>query len=264
MPTLHSGTRPAGFSRPVASADQPPMRWLRIVAVSTFAVFAGCLEFEQTVQLEADGRGTQHVRLVARESTLADLARAAAASQFGSSSTMEAVFDKDLVARELSTAGLALDAHAVSREGGKRTVDLTASFPAFDKLQKSPLAGGAAEWSLAPGPKAGTVKLTLYPQGKEAWQLARQKAEAMGTASDPVAEEFFRKRCQQLAGLDVVVRFRVPGDVLLYTANMEKTGDREVTARVTAEQIKTPQDLVRRLAPRFEVVFDGTGTTLLN
>jgi hypothetical protein len=26
--------------------------------------------------------------------------------------------------------------------------------------------------------------------------------------------------------------------------------------------IKTPKDLVRRLAPRYEVIFDATGTTL--
>lgn len=43
---------------------------------------------------------------------------------------------------------------------------------------------------------------------------------------------------------------------------MAKAGDREVTARVTAKQIKTPKDLVRRLAPRYEVIFDVTGTTL--
>lgn len=46
------------------------------------------------------------------------------------------------------------------------------------------------------------------------------------------------------------------------TRNMAKAGDREVTARVTAKQIKTPKDLVRRLAPRYEVIFDVTGTTL--
>ena len=37
---------------------------------------------------------------------------------------------------------------------------------------------------------------------------------------------------------------------------------REVVARVTAEQIKTPQDLVRRLAPRFEVIFDASACKL--
>ena len=80
--------------------------------------------------------------------------------------------------------------------------------------------------------------------------------------ADPIAADFFRKRQAQLAGLDVCVRFRVPGDVLVWTRNLEKTGDREVTARITADQIRTPEDLVRRLAPRFEVVFDATGCSL--
>ena len=44
---------------------------------------------------------------------------------------------------------------------------------------------------------------------------------------------------------------------------MEKVSDREVVARVTSAQIKTPQDLVRRLAPRYVVVFDASATTLL-
>ena len=36
----------------------------------------------------------------------------------------------------------------------------------------------------------------------------------------------------------------------------------EVTARIRAEDIKTPEDLVRRLAPRFEVIFDASGCQL--
>ena len=126
----------------------------------------------------------------------------------------------------------------------------------------TPLSGSRAEWTLTAGPKAGTVKLTLYPQGKAAWTEARARAEAMQPGEDPIAEAYFRKKQAELSGLDLVVRFQLPGDVLVYTANMDKTGDREVTARIAAEQIKTPQDLVRRLAPRFEVVFDGAGCKL--
>jgi hypothetical protein len=84
----------------------------------------------------------------------------------------------------------------------------------------------------------------------------------MNKEPDAVAAAFFRKKREELTGLDLTLRFQLPGDVLLWTANMEKTGDREVTARITAEQIKTPQDLVRRLAPRFEVVFDAKGCKL--
>lgn len=157
---------------------------------------------------------------------------------------------------------MVLSAHTSKLEAGKRTLDLTATFPNFAALGKTPLCGSMAEWVLTAGPKEGTAKLTLYPQGKTAWQEARAKAESMSKEPDAVAAAFFQKKQEQLTGLDLTVRFQLPGDVLLWTANMEKTGDREVTARITAEQIKTPQDLVRRLAPRFEVVFDAKGCKL--
>ena len=50
--------------------------------------------------------------------------------------------------------------------------------------------------------------------------------------------------------------------LLLWTRTLAKTGEREVTATITAADIKTPADLVRRLAPRFEVVIDGKGCAL--
>jgi hypothetical protein len=201
------------------------------------------------------------VHLTIRDSTLAEVDRAKAATE-GAAGASKALFDKEQVERELTTAGLTLESHATKRKADQRTVDLAASFPSFAVLQKSPLAGSRAEWTLAAGPKAGTAKLTLYPQGKAAWTEARAKAEAMQGTTDAVAEAFFRKKQQELAGLDLTVRFQVPGDVLVWTANMEKTDAREVTARITADQIKTPQDLVRRLAPRYEVVFDSTGCSL--
>jgi len=78
------------------------------------------------------------------------------------------------------------------------------------------------------------------------------------TLVSDVASDYFARRKAQLAGLDVTLRFRLPGKVIEYTRNLELTGEREVTAHVTAEQLRTPEDLVRRLAPRFEVVFDSS------
>jgi hypothetical protein len=88
------------------------------------------------------------------------------------------------------------------------------------------------------------------------------KAKEMKEQLDPVAEAFFKSRQSQLTGLNISVCFKLPGDVVVWTRNMKKTGDREVTAQITADQIKTPKDLVRRLAPRFEVIFDARGTKL--
>ncbi len=221
-----------------------------------------CLEMEHTVVLGPDGSGRQLVKMAMAESTLADLQRASAATPSGGASNLTAVFDKQLVARELQAAGLELGRHESKRDGGRRSVDLEAAFKDFATLQGSPLTGTSAEWVLAAGPRPGSAKLTLYPQGKAAWAEARAKAEKMQGEADAVAADFFRKKQQALGGLDLTLRFQLPGDVIVWTANMEKTGPREVTARITADQIKTPQDLVRRLAPRFEVIFDAAGCKL--
>jgi hypothetical protein len=223
---------------------------------------AGCLEMEQTVTLGADGSGRQAVVMTLAESTLAEVQKVSGAAQLGGAPNAAAVFDADLVGAELRAAGLELARHATKQANGRRTVDLEASFADFAALQRSPLCGTGAEWVLAAGPRPGTAKLTLYPQGKTAWTEARAKAEKLDASTDPVAADFFRKRQQSLAGLDVVVRLRLPGDVLVWTRNLDKTGDREVTARITADKLRTPEELIRWLAPRFEVIFDATGCKL--
>jgi hypothetical protein len=207
------------------------------------------------VSLAADGSGRQTLVMTVRESTLAELERAGAAAQLGADASPFAVFDRKLVESELAVAGFALAEYEAKKTPGKRSVALAATFPTFAALQQSPLGGSACEWVLAKGPREGTAKLTLYPQGKTAWMEARAKAEQLQAADDPVAMEFFRKRQQQLAGLSIKLRLQVPGEVLVWTRNMERTGEREVTATIAAAQIQTPEDLIRRLAPRFEVIF---------
>ena len=246
-----------GSSLPMPMADQRTM--LRNIACVSvlFTMLAGCLEVEQTIVLGADGSGRQSVKFAMSRDALADLQRVSGGAQLGTAQNPTAIFDKNAVAAELRTAGMELVRHKATDAGGKRTVDLEATFADFAALGKSPLCGSNAEWVLVAGPREGTAKLTLYPQGKAAWDDARAKAEAMHGAVDAVAQDFFLKKQKALEGLDVTLRFQLPGDVLVWTRNLEKTGDREVTARITGAQIKTPEDLVRRLAPRFEVIFDA-------
>lgn len=231
-------------------------------ALRRFAVFAclclpACLEIEQTVVLQADGSGSQTVAMRVRETTLDEFQRQSVAAQLGSGANPAALFDKAAVDAELRQAGMVLLAHSSSRQAGKRHVAIEATFPNFAALQKSPLGGSGAEWVLDHGPKAGTAKLTLYPQGRAAWLEARAKAEQLAAQSDPIAIEFFRKRQQQWSGLSIVMRFQLPGDVLVWTKTLAKTGEREVTATITPTTLQTPEDLVRWLAPRFEVIFDA-------
>ncbi|MBK8099064.1 MAG: hypothetical protein IPK26_18305 [Planctomycetes bacterium] len=237
------------------------MRSSVIVALGMLSFLPACLEMEQTIDLKADGSGTQSVRLTMTETVMAEVRRAATMAAADAPDPL-AIFDKNVVDRELKDAALTLRSHTTTREGPRRTVAVEVGFADLAGLQKSPFCGTAAEWEFAKGPKEGTIRATLYPQGRQAWTDARAKAEAMKTQPDAVAADFFKKRQQQLAGLDVTVRFKLPGKVLIWTRNLDKTGDQEVVAKITAEQIKTPEDLVRRLAPRFEVIFDGTGCTL--
>lgn len=238
------------------------MRAFYTLALLSCLLLCGCLEIEQTITIKADGSGTQTVKMDLRDNLIKELRQRQPAARLGESGDPTAVFYEQKVRSELTVAGLELKSHKVEQKDGHRKVDLTASFADFETLRKSPLCGSSAEWELVEGPKQGLAKLTLYPQGKIAWQQARARAAKMQDELDPVAEEFFRKRQAQLKGLDIAFRFRVPGKVLVWTKNMEKVSDHEVLARVTSAQIKTPKDLVRRLAPRYELIFDARATKL--
>jgi hypothetical protein len=243
------------------SADAVCMRQLQSVAALLLCAWLpGCLEYEQTVTIAADGSGTQSVRLAMSDAVVGEVKRAAAMAPSGSQDPL-LVFDKVAVDKELAAAGLQLDAHATKQLGNKRQVDLQASFKTLGALRQSPLCGSLSVWEFSAGPKPGTICATFYPQGKEAWSDAALKAERMKGQTDAVAATFFQKRQQQIAGLDLTFKLTVPGNILVHTRNLEKTGDREVTARITAEQIKTPEDLVRRLAPRYQVIFESRGCT---
>ncbi|HEB53098.1 MAG TPA: hypothetical protein ENI87_07590 [bacterium] len=239
------------------------MRGIEAMVLLTLLGFGGCLEIEQTVTLRADGSGEQQVHMVVREQLLAELQKRQPAVRLSQGGDPRAVFDEEMVRRELAAAGLEMQKHEVTRVEAMRAVDLTATFADFRTLQKSPLAGSSAEWVLDEGPKPGLARLTFYPQGKEAWLTARAKAKQMKGQHDPLVERFFQQQKSKLAGLDVALRLRLPGKVYLWTRNLEKVSDTEVVGRVTAAQIKTPNDLIRRLAPRYQVVFDARGTALL-
>ncbi len=222
-------------------------------------LLSSCLELEETIAITADGSGTQKVAMTMPDGTLADVRRASAVNRTGIADP-QALFTKATVEKELQDVGMKLLAHKSERRDTSHTVDLTAGFASPFELRKSPLTGSAAEWTFTPGPVPNTIEVTLWPQGKKAWDEARAKAEAMkqsGGEVDAVAAEFFARRKEQLAGLDVRLRLQVPGKILRYTRNLEQTGDREVVGHITAAKIATPEDLVRAVAPRYQLVFDA-------
>lgn len=244
---------------PADHVAMSPMRWVVLALVS---VCSSCLQLEQTVTLAADGSGTLTMVMTMREATLNEMQRVATAAGVAQGTQLVGIFDKETTARELVDAGMELVRHKAEKKPGKRSVALEGAFGSFEALQRNPLAGSEAEWVLAKGPEAGTAKLTFYPQGRTAWLEARERAEAIAKTPDPLVDQMFAKRRPQLEGLDLTLVLNVPGDVTLWTKNMKRTGDRQVTAHIGAADIATPEDLVRRLAPRFEVVFDATGLTV--
>jgi hypothetical protein len=236
----------------------PRRRAARRAALACSALLAGCLQLAETIAIGPDGSGTQQVVMTMPERTLVEARRAAAVNQTAAADP-QALFVRDTVQKELTAAGLELVSHETKSLDGARRVALLAKFASPQQLRASPLSGTTATWEFAPGPAPGTVEVTLYPQGKAAWTEARAKAEAMKNEVDAVAADFFDKRKAQLAGLDVTLRFKLPGKVLRLTRNLDQTADDEVTARITADRIRTAEDLVRWLAPRFQVVFDASG-----
>ncbi len=230
------------------------VRWI----VGFALALSGCLQLEETVAIAADGSGTQDLVMTMPDATLAEARRAASVNQTAVADPL-ALFTRATLEKELTAAGIELVDYTSSAKDGAHRVELKTTFGTLARLRGSPLAGSAAEWQFAAGPLPGTIEATLYPQGKNAWVEARAKAEAMKTAVDAVATEFFDRRREQLVGLDLMLRLRMPGKVLRLTRNLEQTGDCEVTAHIAQDQIRTPEDLVRRLAPRFQVVFDASG-----
>jgi hypothetical protein len=245
-----------GSSRSMATAD--PGRMNRCVGTPFLCLWlAGCLQIEETITIDQVGAGTQDFVMSAPQATLDAVRLAASVNQNGAASDTKVLFVRESMEQELTTRGLELVTHETTEDGTTKKVSMQAKFTSLSALRQSPLVGAAAEWHFGPGPAPDTIEVTLYPQGKKAWTDARIKAEQMKDAIDPVAADFFARRRAQLQGLDVTFRLRLPGKVLRYTANMDQTGDCEVTAKITADQICTPEDLVRRLAPRYQAVFDS-------
>lgn len=220
--------------------------------LSASLCLASCLELEQRVVVRPDGSGTQTLRLVAGPEVLGALRQLAPGAQAGDPSRL---FQEPAVRREVEALGLRLVRHqSRNRDDGRRALDLEVAFDSLDGLRKSPLTGGAATWELGPGPTPGTQTLVCYPRGKAAHEAAADRAKALAVP-DERELGFFARRKEQLRGLRVSFELEVPGEVRAVSANLAKSGARAARCVVTEAEVKSPQDLVLLLAPRFEVVF---------
>jgi hypothetical protein len=236
----------------------------RLSLVLPLLLLAGCLEIEQSVTLRADGSGTHRCVLDVGDDVLRTVRAFSAAADAAARRTDPAlVFQEAHVREELTRAGLQLVAFGSQEARGRRTLDISATFTAVSGLKQSPLSGGRAEWYLLRGETNGTLKLVLYPQGKDAHEAGRQKLLALEQkGADDAMRSYFEKQRQSLAGLKIKLALELPGDIQACSANWSKDGARVVRATITGADIRSPRDLVALLAPRYEVTFDGRGCKL--
>lgn len=235
----------------------------RIPALALLLLLPACLQSEQSVTIAADGSGTQSLTLALTDEVLG-VARqyVSVADASGPRPRPEAVFEEPNVRRELREAGLALTRFDVRVEHETRVLDVTASFPGVAELRRSPLGGTRAQWFFLAA-EGDLVRAVYYPQGKEAYEQAGKKLEALKqNGMDDAMRSWFEKQKQRVRGLDVRLTLRLPGPVRSCSSNWAKTDERTLGGRVTAASIATPEDLIRMLAPRYEATFDGKGCRL--
>lgn len=251
----------------MASVDPHRMRTnstLRAVMAAGFAIcLTGCLELELEVELKADGSGTQHMVLGMTDKTVHSVRTSAAAlDASGKRTDPLSVFDAKQVTDELESLGLVVKNHRSYREGAREFVDVEAEFQAFKTLQASTLFGAEGEWFALAGRNAGGIRIVYYPRGHDAWLAAKQRAAELRAQPTAAQKQFFSTQKRKLQGFDVGFRLTLPGDIDYCSSNLTCDGKRAVVASVDAKQIKTAADLVRALAPRYEVEFAGAGTKI--
>lgn len=238
------------------------MRRLAAVVVLA-AALTSCLELEETVTIRADGSGVQKMKLGVTDRALQAAARQAAIAPEGAAEKSDPVriFDASLVREEVTTAGMECKKVKTFTERRRRFIEVEAEFASLEKLRASPLAGGEAEWEFFQGKRPGTVFAAFYPRGKVAYRVAQEKARLLTSKPSEREQQYFQRTVSQMKGLKLKWVLNLPGDVLALSKNTAKTGDRQITATVSEEDITSPKELILLLAPRFEVVFDGSACT---
>jgi len=240
---------------------------MRAFVLSSLLLLGGCIEWEQTITLHADGSGTQELSVRMTRDAQEMVSRLAAVDTTNPFDPL-ASMEPEMVRAELEGTGLELTHHEVANDG-RRGFDLTVAFDSPEELIQSPLLGSRTEWEFVRGPRPGVTRMVLYPQGKAAWEETRRRVKAMAddpSALDQVdARRWFSHKKATLEGLDVTLRFRLPGRVLGCTNNLVRDAEdpNSVSARVTANGIETPEQLLRWLAPRFLVDFRCADPRLL-
>jgi hypothetical protein len=260
-------------SRASAAADASAMRiavrFVRLSAVlALLLASAGCFELLAEVRFRADGTVQQQVRYGMSERAMKRFEKFLRAAPVPGRTGLrpETVFDEEAIRAEVEEAGGEVVAFsrpevevndAKAAMGGKmRRAHVTAEFPDLATFSASPLLGTRAEWFFLEG-EPGQVRLVCYPLGRDAWQRARFDAHRLESEGDTLQSQVFESRKAELEGLVLKCAIGVPGRVVAASKGLFVPTHRGgVIAGIDVEAIKTPADLVRAMAPRWEIVFE--------
>ncbi|MBK8980391.1 MAG: hypothetical protein IPM29_31200 [Planctomycetes bacterium] len=238
----------------------PGWRTAGLLALSAALLsLGGCFRLRTVVQLAADGSGRQQLDLAMSAATFERLQLVAQAldGARGGPGDPTRMFDADAIRAELAAAGLRAGEHRCQTQGAERSLAIDATFERFDALRGSPLLGPGAEWFVLAGRNPGNLRIVLYPRGHAAWQQVRERVDELARQPDDLRHQYFDGQRRRLAGLDVELELELPGDVDYASSGVETIAPRTVRWAVRATDLGSAEDVVRALAPRIEVEFDG-------
>lgn len=225
----------------------------------------GCFRMRVIVRLDADGSGTQQAEMRLSDQLLDRLRRTAQALDTGEPQQRvdpARLLDRERVGEDLRERGLELTEHRVERDGARQDLTVAARFGELAALRRSPLMGGEAEWFVLEGRNPGGIRIVVYPRGHEAWRDRADRIADLLAAPDDLRRQFFEGQKERLQTLDLSFELQLPGAVDYVSRGLEISADKTVRAHLRGADLRSAEDVVRMMAPRFEVEFDGAGCTL--
>jgi len=229
-------------------------------------LLAGCFEMEVEVSISADGSGRQELRIGMTELATATLRQSAVAlNAAGDRADPMEIYQRSKAEKLLADQGLVLSEYRTYRERRRDFVEITADFKAASQLNGAGVLGAEAEWYMLPGRNHGGIRLLFFPRGHEAWMAGVEQAKKApsGLEMGEIERQYFMRQKERMAGFIVKLKLQLPGAVDYCSSNLTHTGERTVEMQVSARDIDTPADLIKALAPRFEVEFDGSGCDMV-
>ncbi len=235
--------------------------WLGL-ALGMCALLSACFEMEVEVKISADGSGRQELTIGMTDLATNTLRQSAIAlNAAGDRADPMEIYQRSKAEKLLTEQGLVMSEYRTYRERRRDFVQIAADFKALSQLNGAGVLGAQAEWYMLPGRNDGGIRLLFFPRGHEAWMAALEQAKKTPSLAEMglVERQYFERQQERMGSFMVKLKLELPGSVDYCSSNLEQTGARRVEMQVNAGDIDNPADLIKAMAPRFEVEFDGSG-----